>query len=128
MTFNIRLCNGAYLMNCKIIELIMRVRKGGKAEDNYDLVQVECDNWKDIRLVYFNGVIAVPEEFEDGEIQVWNIENLSNNYNDISVDIQNVKKILKEQLENTATFEVQKAISMLQESFDIEANRLIGGQ
>lgn len=128
MTFNVRLCYGAYLMNCKIIELIMRVRKGGKAEDNYDLVQVECDNWKDIRLVYFNGVIAVPEEFEDGEIQVWNIENLSNNYNDISIDIQNVKNTLKEQLENAATFEVQKAVAMLQECFDVQANKLIEGQ
>ena len=128
MTFNVRLCNGAYLMNCKIIELIMRVRKGGKAEDNYDLVKVECNNWKDIRLVYFNGVIAIPEEFEDEEIQVWNIEKLSNNYNAISLYIQNVKNTLKKQLENTATFEVQKAVSMLQECFDVQANKLIEGQ
>ena len=106
----------------------MRVRKGGKAEDNYDLVKVECNNWKDIRLVYFNGVIAIPEEFEDEEIQVWNIEKLSNNYNAISLDIQNVKNTLKKQLENTATFEVQKAVSMLQECFDVQANKLIEGQ
>ena len=38
MKVNVKLCKGAYLLNCTPIELIMRVRKSNKAEDNYDFM------------------------------------------------------------------------------------------
>lgn len=125
MKFNVKLCKGTYLINCTPIELIMRVRKGNKAEDNFDLLKVECENWKDIRLIYFNGAIAIPEEFENNEIQMWKIEQLTNSYNDISIDITNVKEMLKKQYDETNTIEIQRILFDIKKQFDIEVNKLI---
>ena len=125
MKVNVKLCKGAYLLNCTPIELIMRVRKSNKAEDNYDLLEVECNNWKEIRMVYFNGAIAIPEELEDNEIQMWKVEQLSNSYNDISIDIKNIKETLKQKFDETNTIEIQRIIYDMQQDFDIKANEII---
>lgn len=74
MNLKVRLDVNSYLINCNIKRVIERVRKVEKDVISYDLVEVECNNWEDIRQIFFNGNIGIPEEFEEGEIVLWNIE------------------------------------------------------
>ena len=76
-------------------------------------------------MVYFNGAIAIPEELEDNEISIWKVEQLSNTYNDISIDIKNIKETLKQKLDETNTIEIQRIIYDMQQEFDIKANEII---
>lgn len=124
MKLIVRLKRNSYLINCTITKLIKRVRKEN-IQNNYDLVEVECEEWKKIRLINFNGTIEIPEELEENEIVMWQVEKLDNSYNDISIDIKNTKAALKGQLEKTATREIQDIVLELQKEFDIRANQII---
>lgn len=125
MKIIVRLKRNSYLINCTITKLIKRVRKDN-IQNNYDLVEVECEDWKNIRLINFNGTMEIPEELEDDEIVMWQVERIDNSYNDISIDINNAKVALKGQLEKTATSEVQDIILGLQKELDIKVNQIIG--
>lgn len=124
MKLIVRLKRNSYLINCTITKLIKRVRKEN-IQNNYDLVEVECEEWKKIRLINFNGTIEIPEELEDDEIVMWQVERIDNSYNDISIDISHIKSVLKAQLENTSTREIQDIVLELQKEFDIRANQII---
>lgn len=124
MKLTVRLKRNSYLINCTITKLIKRVRKEN-IQNNYDLVEVECEEWKKIRLINFNGTIEIPEELEENEIVMWQVEKLDNSYNDISIDISHIKSVLKAQLESTATREIQDIVLELQKEFDIRANQII---
>ena len=124
MKLTVRLKRNSYLINCTITKLIKRVRKEN-IQNNYDLVEVECEEWKKIRLINFNGTIEIPEELEDDEIVMWQVERIDNSYNDISIDISHIKSVLKAQLENTSTREIQDIVLELQKEFDIRANQII---
>lgn len=43
MNFKLRVTKNTYLANCIITQLIHRTRKN-KYEEDYDLVEVECEN------------------------------------------------------------------------------------
>lgn len=124
MKLIVRLKRNSYLINCTITKLIKRVRKEN-IQNNFDLVEVECEEWKKIRLINFNGTIEIPEELEDDEIVMWQVEKLDNSYNDINIDISHIKSVLKAQLENTSTREIQDIVLELQKEFDIRANQII---
>ena len=124
MKLIVRLKRNSYLINCTITKLIKRVRKEN-IQNNFDLVEVECEEWKKIRLINFNGTIEIPEELENDEIVMWQVEKLDNSYNDISIDISHIKSVLKAQLENTSTREIQDIVLELQKEFDIRANQII---
>lgn len=124
MKLIVRLKRNSYLINCTITKLIKRVRKEN-IQNNYDLVEVECEEWKKIRLINFNGTIEIPEELEDDEIVMWQVERIDNSYNDISIDTSHIKSVLKAQLEYTATREIQDIVLELQKEFDIRANQII---
>lgn len=94
MNLKVRLDVNSYLINCKIKRVIERVRKVEKDVTSYDLVDIECTNWEDIRQIFFNGNIGIPEEFEEGEIVLWNIEEKKKEgtkYKDIRRYIYNFK-------------------------------------
>lgn len=124
MKLIVRLKRNSYLINCTITKLLKRVRKEN-IQNNYDLVEVQCEEWKKIRLINFNGTIEIPEELEDDEIVMWQVERIDNSYNDISIDISHIKSVLKAQLENTSTREIQDIVLELQKEFDIRANQII---
>lgn len=74
MKVKVQLTENSYLINCKIVTVLSRHITHDKEAFNYDLVLVECDNWKNIRQIFFDGEIGIPEECEDGQIVMWNIQ------------------------------------------------------
>lgn len=75
MKVKVQLTENSYLINCQIVTVLSRHITHDRETFNYDLVLVECDNWRNIRQIFFNGEIGTPEECEDGQIVMWGIEN-----------------------------------------------------
>ena len=69
MKVKIRLNTDSYIINGNIIKILERVRE----KENYDLVEIECDDWKEIRQVSFKGKVLIPMEIEDDEIIFLNV-------------------------------------------------------
>lgn len=74
MKVKVQLTENSYLINCNIITVLSRHKTNIEEALNYDLVLVECKNWKDIRQIFFDGEIGIPEECEDGQIVMWDIQ------------------------------------------------------
>ena len=113
----VRLDINSYLINCKIVKIIKRYRTIDEAA-NYDLVEVECENWKDIRQIFFDNSIGTPEEMEDGEIVLWDIQEIKSNKHDIYSDIEQVRKILDVEEDNIVTHEVRELLFNIKEFVD----------
>lgn len=124
MKIRVNVPNGAYILNGTVTKLLKRVRRNG-TNNNYDLVEIECDDWHQIRLVYFNGIIAIPEEIENNKVVIWKNEEINKSYNDISIDIHNVKIALQKLFDEVTTFDMQKFITDMQEKLDIKANEIM---
>lgn len=123
MIIKVRLSKNAYLTNCTITNTIKRIRNS-KYEGNYDLVEVKCENWKDIRQVFFTGVILIPEEFEDDEIVMWKHERIDNSKNDVTLDIQEIRNTLISKREKIATHEVEEILNDIREIFENRVYKL----
>ena len=123
MKVKVNLIKNAYLTNCTVINIIKRVRKRKNGGD-FDYVEVECNNWHDIRQVFFNGNILIPEEIEENEIVMWKHEKIDNNKNDITLDIEEIRKLFNKSIDNIATYEIEEILKDLQESFEIKVNKL----
>ena len=72
MKVKIRLNIDSYVKNGKIINILERVRE----KEKYDFVEIECDDWKEIKQVSFKGQESIPMEIEDDEIIFWKIEGI----------------------------------------------------
>ena len=117
MKIKVNVIKNSYLTNCTITKIIKRRRKNG-VWANYDVVEVECKDWQDIRAIFFNGTILIPEELDGDEIGMWSNEKLDNSKNDVSMDIESIRKLLKTGRDNIATHEVEDILMTLQESFE----------
>lgn len=71
MYLKARVNENSYLMNCEIVRILKKVRG---TEEDYDLVEVKCNNWQDIRQIFFDDSIGIPEEYENEEIVTWLIK------------------------------------------------------
>lgn len=123
MKIKVNVIKNSYLTNCTITKIIKRVRKNG-VWGNYDVVEVECKDWKDIRTIFFNGTVLIPEELDGDEIGMWSNEKLDNNKNDVSMDIESIRKLLKNGRDNIATHEVEDILMTLQECFETRVHEL----
>ncbi len=123
MKIKVNVIKNSYLTNCTITKIIKRVRKNG-VWGNYDVVEVECKDWQDIRAIFFNGTILIPEELDGDEIGMWSNEKLDNSKNDVSMDIESIRKLLKTGRDNIATHEVEDILMTLQESFEEKIKKL----
>lgn len=123
MKIKVNVIKNSYLTNCTITKIIKRVRKNG-VWGNYDVVEVECKDWQDIRAIFFNGTVLIPEELDGDEIGMWSNEKLDNSKNDVSMDIESIRKLLKTGRDNIATHEVEDILMTLQESFEEKIKKL----
>ena len=123
MKLKLRISKNTYLANCTITQLIHRTRKN-KYEEDYDLVEVECENWRKIRNIYFDGRVAIPCELEGDEIVTWDVVNLDNSKNDIAMDIYEIKNTLDSVASNIATHEVKGLFKDLQSFFEEQVQAL----
>ena len=123
MKLKLRISKNTYLANCTITQLIHRTRKN-KYEEDYDLVEVECESWRKIRNIYFDGRVAIPCELEGNEIVTWDVVNLDNSKNDIAMDIYEIKNALDSVASNIATHEVKGLFKDLQSFFEEQVQAL----
>ena len=123
MKIKVNVIKNSYLINGTITKIIKRVRKD-KTWGSYDVVEVECNDWKDIRVIFFNGTVLVPEEFEKDEIVMWKHEKLDNSKNDTTMDIEFIRKLLNTATESIATHEVEDILMNLSECFELRVEKL----
>ena len=120
MKVKIRLNTDSYIINGKVTNIIERVRE----KENYDLVEIECDDWKEIRQVSFKGKVSIPMEIEDDEIIFLKVESIKNPKEKIEKDINEIKKLFKLAHESLITHEVDNIITRMKEMFDYEIRNL----
>ena len=120
MKVKIRLNTDSYITNGKITNIIERIR----GKESYDLVEVKCDDWMDIKQVSFKGLVSIPMEIEDDEVIFWRIEGIKNPKEKIEKDINEIKKLFKLAHESLITHEVDNIITRMKEMFDYEIRNL----
>ena len=120
MKVKIRLNTDSYIINGKVTNIIERVRE----KENYDLVEIECDDWKEIRQVSFKGKVSIPMEIEDDEIIFLKVESIKNEEEKIKRDIEEMNNIFKLAHKRTITHEVEDIITRMKEMFDYEIRNL----
>lgn len=123
MKLKVKVTKNTYLANCTITQLIHRTRKS-KYEEDYDLVEVECENWMKIRNIYFDGGIAIPRELEVDEIVTWDVMKMDNSKNDISTDVNEIRNEFERINSNIATHEIKELFKDLQKFFEEEVELL----
>ena len=123
MKIKIRLNTDSYIINGKVTNIIERVRE----KENYDLVEIECDDWKEIRQVSFKGKVSIPMEIEDDEIIFLKVESIKNEEEKIERDIEEMNNIFKLAHKRTITYEVEDIITRMKEMFDYEIRNLNKG-
>ena len=123
MKLKVKVTKNTYLANCTITRLIHRTRKS-KYEEDYDLVEVECENWMKIRNIYFDGGIAIPRELEVDEIVTWDVMKMDNSKNDISTDVNEIRNEFERINSNIATHEIKELFKDLQKFFEEEVELL----
>lgn len=123
MRLKLRIAKNTYLANYTITKLIHRTRKN-KYEEDYDLVEVECEIWRKIRNIYFDGRVAIPTELEGDEIVTWDVVKIDNSKNDISMDIYEIRNAFNSIMSKISTHEIKELFKDFQKFFEEEVELL----
>lgn len=121
MKVKIRLNTDSYITNGKITNIIERIR----GKESYDLVEVKCDDWMDIKQVSFKGLVSIPMEIEDDEVIFWKVESIENTEEDIKKDIEEIRDFFKTEHNRIITHEIEEVLYEIEEMFEHEVRKFL---